>query len=55
MARRLAEGRGPPWWFLREGCAQLELISNVVREGAHRFYFREGLAVDAFHFRVKVD
>jgi GNAT superfamily N-acetyltransferase len=38
----------------REGCAQLELISNVVREGAHRFYFREGLAVDAFHFRVKV-
>jgi GNAT superfamily N-acetyltransferase len=38
----------------REGCTQLELISNVVREGAHRFYFREGLAVDAFHFRVKV-
>jgi GNAT superfamily N-acetyltransferase len=38
----------------REGCGHLELISNVVREGAHRFYFREGLAVDAFHFRVKV-
>ena len=38
----------------REGCAQLELISNVVREDAHRFYFREGLAVDAFHFRVKL-
>ncbi|MET3667943.1 GNAT family N-acetyltransferase [Caulobacter sp. 1776] len=36
----------------REGCGHLELISNVVREGAHRFYFREGLAVDAFHFRV---
>jgi GNAT superfamily N-acetyltransferase len=38
----------------REGCGHLELISNVVREGAHRFYFREGLAVDAFHFRVKL-
>ncbi|HWW26690.1 MAG TPA: GNAT family N-acetyltransferase [Caulobacter sp.] len=38
----------------REGCEHLELISNVVREGAHRFYFREGLAVDAFHFRVKL-
>ncbi len=38
----------------REGCGHLELISNVVREAAHRFYFREGLAVDAFHFRVKV-
>lgn len=54
MARRLAEGRGPLLVAFGEGCAQLELISNVVREGAHRFYFREGLAVDAFHFRVKV-
>lgn len=38
----------------RAGCGHLELISNVAREGAHRFYFREGLAVDAFHFRVKL-
>ena len=38
----------------REGCTQVELISNVVREDAHRFYFREGLSVDAFHFRAKV-
>ena len=38
----------------REGCGHLELISNVVREAAHRFYFREGLTVDAFHFRVKL-
>lgn len=38
----------------REGCGHLELISNVVREAAHRFYFREGLAIDAFHFRVKL-
>ena len=27
---------------------------GVVRERAHAFYFREGLAADAFHFRVKV-
>lgn len=38
----------------RRGCAHLELISNVVRERAHAFYFREGLAIDAFHFRVQV-
>lgn len=38
----------------RRGCGHLELISNVVRERAHAFYFREGLTVDAFHFRVKV-
>ncbi|KQZ06214.1 GCN5 family acetyltransferase [Caulobacter sp. Root1455] len=38
----------------REGCGYLELISSVVRQEAHRFYFREGLAVDAFHFRVKL-
>ncbi|MBO9543620.1 GNAT family N-acetyltransferase [Caulobacter sp.] len=38
----------------RQGCGHLELISNVVRERAHAFYFREGLAVDAFHFRVKL-
>jgi GNAT superfamily N-acetyltransferase len=38
----------------RQGCGHLELISNVARERAHAFYFREGLAVDAFHFRVKL-
>ena len=36
----------------RYGCAELQLISRVVREQAHRFYFREGLGVECFHFRV---
>ena len=37
------------------GCAELHLDSGVHREHAHRFYFREGLTVTAFHFRVKLD
>lgn len=35
-----------------QGCAELQLISRVVREQAHRFYFREGLGIECFHFRV---
>jgi GNAT superfamily N-acetyltransferase len=35
-----------------EGCGQLHLDSGVHREAAHRFYFRERLAVTDFHFRV---
>lgn len=42
-----AEGRD-------EGCAELQLISRVVREEAHRFYFREGLGIECFHFRVRL-
>lgn len=34
------------------GCGQVHLDSNVQRESAHRFYFREGLTVNCFHFRV---
>ncbi|AXK73637.1 GNAT family N-acetyltransferase [Lysobacter sp. TY2-98] len=36
----------------RSGCTQLHLDSGVQRESAHRFYFREGLGVNCFHFRV---
>lgn len=36
----------------RHGCRELQLISNVVREQAHRFYFREGMGIQCFHFRV---
>jgi len=36
------------------GCAELHLDSGVQREHAHRFYFREGLTVTAFHFRIKL-
>ena len=37
-----------------QGCAELHLDSGVHREHAHRFYFREGLTVTAFHFRAKL-
>jgi len=38
----------------REGCAELQLISRVIREQAHRFYFREGLGIECFHFRIRL-
>jgi GNAT superfamily N-acetyltransferase len=38
-----AEGR-------RLGCAQIHLDSRVTRADAHRFYFREGVPILAFHF-----
>lgn len=34
------------------GCDEIQLISNVKREGAHRFYFREGFGIQCFHFRA---
>jgi len=39
----VAEGR-------REGCASLCLDSGVQRRETHHFYFRERLAISAFHF-----
>ncbi|HEU4557870.1 MAG TPA: GNAT family N-acetyltransferase [Longimicrobium sp.] len=42
-----AEGRA-------NGCSELQLISRVTREQAHRFYFREGLGIECFEFRVKL-
>lgn len=38
----------------REGCAELQLISRTTREQAHRFYFREGLGIECFHFRTRL-
>ena len=38
----------------RQGCSELQLISAVVREQAHRFYFRAGLGIECFHFRVRL-
>jgi GNAT superfamily N-acetyltransferase len=35
-----------------QGCGQLHLDSGVQREQAHRFYFREGLTITAYHFRL---
>jgi GNAT superfamily N-acetyltransferase len=39
----------------RAGCAVLSLDSGTHRAGAHRFYFREGLAITSFHFVKKLD
>jgi GNAT superfamily N-acetyltransferase len=33
------------------GCGQLHLDSGVQRDGTHRFYFREELTINCFHFR----
>lgn len=33
------------------GCAEIQLISRVTREQAHRFYFREGFGIECFQFR----
>ena|SRR5688572_3290491 len=38
----------------RNGCSELQLISRVTREQAHRFYFREGLGIECFQFRVRL-
>lgn len=38
----------------RQGCAELQLISRVTREQAHRFYFREGLGIECFQFRTSL-
>jgi len=37
---------------IENSCAQLHLDSGVQREDTHRFYFREGLTISAYHFRV---
>ena len=37
---------------LRERCSELSLVSRVTRERAHRFYFREGLGIERFEFRI---
>ena len=32
------------------GCTQIQLISHVKRESAHRFYVREGFGIECFEF-----
>lgn len=34
------------------GCGQLHLDSGVQREDTHRFYFRERLTINCYHFRT---
>jgi len=47
LARLKEEGRAL-------GCSQIQLITHVKREDAHRFYFREGLGIECFHFRAEL-
>jgi GNAT superfamily N-acetyltransferase len=35
----------------RAGCVQPHLASGVQRSNTHRFYFREGHTLSAYHFR----
>jgi GNAT superfamily N-acetyltransferase len=37
------------------GCATIQLDSGVHRPHAHRFYFREGYTISAFHFTRPLD
>jgi GNAT superfamily N-acetyltransferase len=43
-------------WLKKEAkanrCRELHLDSGVQREQTHRFYFREGLTINCYHFRV---
>jgi GNAT superfamily N-acetyltransferase len=56
--RSRGHGRALLDWLKSEaranGCAELHLDSGVQRASAHRFYFREGLSVNCFHFRCSL-
>ncbi|BBL78557.1 hypothetical protein RxyAA322_04110 [Rubrobacter xylanophilus] len=41
-------------WSRRQGCGQLHLDSSVQRGRAHRFCFREGMEILAFHFSMTI-
>jgi len=54
-ARSQGHGKRMLDWLTEEarraGCVQLHLDSGVQRPDTHRFYFREGLTISAYHFR----
>jgi GNAT superfamily N-acetyltransferase len=54
--RSRGHGKSLMNWLKREakerGCVQLQLDSGVQREKTHRFYFREGLTINCYHFRI---
>jgi GNAT superfamily N-acetyltransferase len=58
-ARSCGHGRRLLAWLHEqarlEGCEQLHLDSGVQREGAHRFYQREGMARAGYHFVTALD
>ena len=40
---------------LNAGCEWIHLDSGTQRRDAHRFYFREGMAISSFHFVDRLD
>ena len=38
----------------RENCGQLRLVSHVKRFGAHRFYLRKGMIIEAHYFSMSL-
>lgn len=60
-ARRRSEGYGAKLidWLSEtaraEGCRRLHLDSGVGRAQAHRFYFRKGMEIAAYHFSKPLD
>ena len=57
-ARSHGHGKAMLDWLKQQarenGCNELQLISHTKREGAHRFYFREGFGIECFEFRWRV-
>lgn len=41
-------------YAIAHGCAELHLDSGVHRRDAHRFYFRQRMFIDDFHFALKL-
>jgi GNAT superfamily N-acetyltransferase len=39
----------------QKGCATLTLDSGVQRIDAHRFYFRERMSIQGYHFSLRLD
>lgn len=37
----------------KEKCNQIKLVSHVTRFGAHRFYLRKGMKIEAHYFSLK--
>jgi GNAT superfamily N-acetyltransferase len=38
----------------RENCAQMKLVSHVKRFGAHKFYLKKGMIIEAHYFSLKL-
>ncbi|HEX6590355.1 MAG TPA: GNAT family N-acetyltransferase [Longimicrobiales bacterium] len=57
-ARSAGLGRAMIDWLKEQAvsarCSEIQLISHVRREAAHRFYFREGFGIECFEFRWRV-